>query len=57
MFIALCQDNIKPDKLKDLELYATHLKPLYAEQIRQELKDLESVLPIKPLEAEMEFEF
>lgn len=57
MFIALCQENIKPDKLKGLELYATHLKPLYAEQIRQELKDLEGVLPIKPLEAEMEFEF
>lgn len=53
MLAEICRTKIPQ---KDVEFYATHIKPLYHESVKRELQEIQDV-KIKVLEAGMVFEF
>lgn len=57
MYADLCKEKLEPAKLESVELYATHIKPLYSQQVIDEIKELKGQgLQVKVLENDMEFE-
>lgn len=50
----LVTEELKKLKRRDIEIYISHIKPLYREEVITELKSLSDKLPIKALEDGME---